>query len=236
MQDISVINWSQDTISLEDQIYILLTYKDKYGFEAQLDLPQDELQKLESINGKMAFHVPNIVADAEAGMTGLQIKLQEDEWTEDNDLTEATKLSLFEQFCEVYSDAADGKYVELDGHYYMVFDYYDVSYYIANRECNNVGGHLVTITSAEEQSVIQDLLGSYSAKYYFIGGHKSGKQWTWVTGEEFTYTNWASGEPNVHDTIDLVLINREMGYRWENLYEPGYTTFSYYICEWEYFE
>ncbi len=71
-----------------------------------------------------------------------------------------------------------------------------------------IPGHLVTITSLEENLFIQQFLGDNA---FWIGltddetygGSESGDQpnpqvdgWVWVTGEPVSFTNWAAGEPN----------------------------------------
>ena len=57
-------------------------------------------------------------------------------------------------------------------------------------------GHLGTITSAAEQAFVTSIAGAvYRA---WLGGTdaKSEGNWEWVTGEAWSYTNWAGGEPN----------------------------------------
>ncbi len=62
-------------------------------------------------------------------------------------------------------------------------------------------GHLATVTSEEENIFIKDLL---TADTYFLGGYQTppttesdyDADWNWVTGEEWSYTNWQAGEPN----------------------------------------
>ena len=56
------------------------------------------------------------------------------------------------------------------------------------------GWHLATITSAGEQATVSRLVSAYGGTCW-IGGQYSGG-WTWVTGEEFSYTNWDDGEPS----------------------------------------
>lgn len=65
-------------------------------------------------------------------------------------------------------------------------------------------GHLVTITSAAEQSFLETNMpaatfGAPGVFGYWIGGYRPGgsTDFSWVTGETFgPYTNWNGGEPN----------------------------------------
>ncbi len=80
-----------------------------------------------------------------------------------------------------------------NGHCYKIMD----SYYTwsqAKEECEKAGGHLVTITSAKEQNFIEKLIKKNGKRYmYWIGATCEGHvgKWSWVTDEEFQYTNWA---------------------------------------------
>ena len=91
--------------------------------------------------------------------------------------------------------------VEFNGHYYQLYNE-PKNWDNAEAYCETQGGHLVTITSKEEQSFITSLLDSASKNCYWTGAIKSDKKWTWVTGEEFTYTNWAQNEPNAENGIE----------------------------------
>ena len=61
--------------------------------------------------------------------------------------------------------------------------------------CENMGGHLVTITSKEENEFVKKLT---NGNYAYIGCTDEEKEgtWKWITGESFNYSNWSSGEPN----------------------------------------
>jgi hypothetical protein len=61
-------------------------------------------------------------------------------------------------------------------------------------------GHLVTLTSPGEQSFIVDTFGE-PLREASLGGFKQGGLWQWVTGEAWSYTNWAPGEPNGSDFL-----------------------------------
>jgi hypothetical protein len=68
------------------------------------------------------------------------------------------------------------------------------------------GGYLATITSAAENNFV---FGMIDSSQYFtafngsgpaIGGYNAGTpsspNWSWVTGEAFTYSNWSPGQPD----------------------------------------
>ncbi len=82
-------------------------------------------------------------------------------------------------------------------HTYEVYDY-NLSWTQAKAFCEAKGGHLVTITSQDEQNKVKELL-SLSADVngtkngiYSIGATDAGSEgsWKWVTGEPFSYQNW----------------------------------------------
>ena len=69
------------------------------------------------------------------------------------------------------------------------------------------GGHLVTLTSADENDFVWDLLTGnleQDTRYpsYWLGGYQSELtveplgHWTWVTGEAWDYQPWHPNEPN----------------------------------------
>ncbi len=73
----------------------------------------------------------------------------------------------------------------------------------AREDAEKRGGHLATITSAEENKAYSDyLLELYNGRYpgLWLGAtdEKEEGHWRWVTGEEWFYENWdkAGGEPN----------------------------------------
>lgn len=85
--------------------------------------------------------------------------------------------------------------VEFNGHYYKVYDQ-SLNWSAAKSYCEDLGGHMVTITSAEEQSFLIKLTNSSSKRNMWIGAYPCDGIMKWITEEEFNYTNWASGEPN----------------------------------------
>lgn len=92
------------------------------------------------------------------------------------------------------------KEANFDNHRYLLLN--DALYWTeAKKAAENMGGHLVTISSSEEQSIIQNLISGAGRSAYFIGGTDEGSEgsFRWVTGEPMLYTNWHGGNPDNWD-------------------------------------
>ncbi|MGF1488091.1 MAG: lectin-like protein [Prochloraceae cyanobacterium] len=61
-----------------------------------------------------------------------------------------------------------------------------------------LGGNLVSISDAAENSFVQSIITSQNLGRVWIGASDQLTEWnyTWSDGTAFTYTNWAPGEPN----------------------------------------
>ena len=88
------------------------------------------------------------------------------------------------------------------GHYYRIYND-GMTWEEAKTFCENLGGHLVTITDESEQTAIENLLRFYGNKNcYWLGGYKENNNWQWITEETFSYTHWAYGEPNNYKSLE----------------------------------
>jgi len=98
-----------------------------------------------------------------------------------------------------------------NGHFYEVVYVGDgLTWDQADQSATAAGRHLATITSAAENNFVFSLvddpqfwtLTGWKAKGPWLGGYQfpdtggPADQWQWVTGEPWTYTNWAPGQPN----------------------------------------
>lgn len=134
-----------------------------------------------------------------------------------------------------------------DASRYRVIDI-GMDYPSAKAYCESLGGHLVTITSQEEQSEIEELLKAKEETKinYWIGLEKNDAgEFVWITGEESEYTNWNSDNPNNigGDQNAVLLYGQEYGvqYSWDDINESGncggssvYGTGNFgFICEFE---
>ncbi|MCR4593927.1 MAG: leucine-rich repeat protein [Clostridiales bacterium] len=100
--------------------------------------------------------------------------------------------------CEFDANYVPVKSVIYNNHLYSLYNE-SLSWADAEAMCVRAGGHLVSITSAEEQAIINDLIGNQFKGLYWIGAKKNNGLWTWSSSEEFNYSNWATGESNTEN-------------------------------------
>lgn len=118
------------------------------------------------------------------------------------------------------------------GHFYEVIQravYWDVAY----QSCVEMFGHLVTITSAEENAAVAKIVTNHGGAAW-LGGVRSSTDYSkfiWVTGEDMTYTNWQSGEPNDLDGEQCIHMYASSG-KW-NDFDYTNTSATAYVCEWD---
>ena len=60
----------------------------------------------------------------------------------------------------------------------------------------SLGGNLVTINDAAEQQWVDDTFDQFGSFWLGLTDEASEGTWLWASGQEVTYTNWISGEPN----------------------------------------
>lgn len=91
----------------------------------------------------------------------------------------------------------DAVYNPENGHYYKVFDQSSyVSWYEAKERSEELKGHLVTITSQQEQYFVNKLVKESKTKNMWIGAELVWEDWHWIMPESWEYTNWGDGEPD----------------------------------------
>lgn len=140
-----------------------------------------------------------------------------------------------------------GAYGEYEDRQYALLDPSSggISWIKAKETCEKLGGHLVTITSKEEQDFIIKNLLPYGRKYmYWIGGDDISGKWKWLTNEGFEYTNWNdNNSPKINENYLQMYRATKDGFtagKWKaqdcfgtkdgTKYDIKYAG---YICEWE---
>lgn len=118
-----------------------------------------------------------------------------------------------------------------EGHTYAIFSE-QINWKDARDFCEKLGGHLVTITSEEENAFITEniMVINEDCQIGFSDEESEG-DWVWVTGEDTDYTNWEDGEPNNEWEEDFALIKNGSG-QWNDAHldKENWN----FICEWDF--
>ncbi len=121
-----------------------------------------------------------------------------------------------------------------NGHYYQVLQQ-RVNWNVAYENCINMNGHLVTISSAEENAAVARIVHNHGGSTW-LGGMRSAEDYNkfvWITGEPMNYTNWESGEPNNYGSQGETVIHMYADDGKWNDYNVGNTDATAYACEWD---
>ena len=106
---------------------------------------------------------------------------------------------------------------------YIVVDTF-MNWYEARSYCESQGGHLVTITSDAEQSLVHSLIQGWPTGVWIgLSDERIEGIWEWVTEEELIYTNWVDGEPI---GADYAMMHDGHG-QWDGSSQP-----LPFVCEW----
>ena len=125
----------------------------------------------------------------------------------------------------------DASFAKYNGNLYALV-HKNVLWKEAELLCQIYGGHLVTITSKEENEVAAQLVKEQDSYYNAIGftDEEEEGNWRWVTGEKASYLNWNPGEPN-----NSFGNGQDYGYMYSwGKWDDGYSTKrAPFLCEWE---
>ena len=92
----------------------------------------------------------------------------------------------------------------------------------ARTACTNMGGYLVTVTSAAENNFIFNL---WPSGWIGLTDEVTEGTWRWVTGETYSYSSWNPGEPNNAGNEDYIQFVG--GGKWNDL--PNSVSLPYVI-------
>ena len=172
-----------------------------------------------------------------------------DRW---NDMPEAVLIHGW--VLEIPGVAVDCTTWAQNGHAYQVVHTPErVTWEDARARAQALGGHLVTITSQDENDFVAALTGADPTLWQldpagngqgpWIGGAQAPGSvepsggWGWITGEPFIYTHWAVGEPNnLNNTEDRLQLHGKgtlIGNFWNDI--PSNTSYGGlgYVVEYE---
>ncbi|RMD66304.1 hypothetical protein D6817_04370, partial [Candidatus Pacearchaeota archaeon] len=164
-----------------------------------------------------------------------QIALTSQAITEAQKSIEATQTAIALQPTIVPSyHPRDAVYFQ--GHYYRVYTSHSISWSSAKTQCESQAGHLVVITSTEENNFVWGLASRNEFPTWtvaWIGATDSAHEgkWEWVTGEAFrSLGNLIAEGGRSENYLNLRLATG----RWEDFPLYGEQVGEqWYICEWE---
>jgi hypothetical protein len=89
-------------------------------------------------------------------------------------------------------------YVSYGESCYFLFDTGITSWEEAETYCESLGGHLAVISNKEENDFLFNYMKQCGYKSAYFGYSDSLEEgtWTWVDGENSSYENWSTNEPN----------------------------------------
>lgn len=105
----------------------------------------------------------------------------------------------------------------------------------AKAKCEELGGHLVTITSQEEADIVNSLVAKGGRTTYWLGlsDLETEGQWKNVTGESISYSNWGTDEPNNYLGVENHAVVIQDSFKWNDVMNM-YGSYSLgFICEYE---
>jgi hypothetical protein len=134
-----------------------------------------------------------------------------------------------------------------NGHYYeLIMPGGPIAWGDASLAATGLGGYLATLTTDDEDSfvwshyhsLLEDNLGNMAwlGGFQPFGSPETGsgdvdEGWTWVTGEEWSYTNWHAGEPNNILEEDYLHLGRFFEGTWNDANNGSNS--NAYIVEWD---
>ncbi len=136
-----------------------------------------------------------------------------------------------------------------NGHYYLLMAE-PMAWREAKELCEKLDGHLVTVTSPEENRFLYQAFAKDHVCWLGATDESKEGEWRWVTGEPFKYQNWFNNEPsNSGGTEHYLAIGNtstvmegggsyfyRFGPRWNDHDEHGKyhgKQIAFPVCEWE---
>lgn len=213
--------------------------------ETEFDVSNDQLYAEVNETGTYCL------MDMEIWFDELGVEIDED--TSDEETSTSYSLKL-DDHVSIMSQESPKTY-EFDGHKYEIIDHMDLTWSEAKEYCENIGGHLLTIASVQEQEFVEkNILVNAAKNAYWLGGYKDYNTWKWITGEHFFYSNWFKGinenQPDnwggLEDKLSIYRLNNpkhkgKSANYWNDLNDSGIVgSESFFgvenigfICEWE---
>lgn len=147
----------------------------------------------------------------------------------------ANEFSTMGFICKTKNTLIPQKTIEVNSHQYEFYSS-TATWSQAVEICEQKGGHLVTITSEEENITILRLTEGYTGSAW-IGAtdFNNNLKWCWVNTEPFSYSNWNTNEPNNYlgkETCAEIVMSGTGAGKWNDMPMNSYSEKGF-ICEYD---
>ncbi len=192
----------------------------------------------ESTEGKYQFAGAAKKIEAEDLSELSATYLKEDLSENADDLPEEEKVwkeELLEKVEEYFESVSLGEIAyNRDEHLYQCVALDGRSWEEINAYCEENGGHLATIMSAEENEYVYEQMIQWGFDFAYFGytDEVTEGEWNWVTGEKTTYENWHEDDVDNFRGENYAMLWTKRPYFWNDggLRESSKVAF---ICEWD---
>jgi len=123
------------------------------------------------------------------------------------DVINSLNVTVSEDLDTVTVNAMNKVVMEYNGHYYLLTDN-AMTWSEAESYAQTLGGHLVTISDQQEQNWVSSRFG-WATPWIGLTDEIEEGTWVWSSGEDITYTNWASGHPYSYYYYDYASIQTD---------------------------
>ena len=125
------------------------------------------------------------------------------------------------------------------GHSYKFFSKV-MSWHRAKKQCEDMGGHLATITNVDEERFVVSLAKkSISVPTpedgIWLGATDEDKEgeWKWIDDTKSKYSNWGPGQPNNKKENEHYLLYHLRTGKWSDQPDKCEQHTAYFVCEWD---
>jgi len=119
---------------------------------------------------------------------------------------------------------------EFKGHYYIKMDD-KLTWHDAKSRCEDMGGHLVAISSKEENTFVKALTSGGKDMLWIGLTSEKGGRFQWIDGKAISFSDWDKGQPFPVKGADFAAIsNAAKG--WSSG-DDGSVVVTGYVCEWD---
>jgi len=120
--------------------------------------------------------------------------------------------------------------VSFQGHWYSLYYEEIESWPEAVQACQDKGGHLVCLETAEESAFVTNYADSVTARRFWVGGYRKDDQWFWITGPAIPADEIVGRVAPATNRLNITSRNQDR--LLTSVPEDPVSELKSYVCEW----